>query len=447
MGHQMKKERSPVHIARKSSGRIRMVTLEAILDRSNLRKAMKQVASNKGAAGIDGYKAVDVRKWFEDHPYKLTRSVLDGTYMSSPIRRVYIPKPNGEKRPLGIATVADRTLQTALSNVLSAEYDETFSNNSHGFRPGRGCQTAIKQAVGYANDGYVYVVDMDLRKFFDTVNHSKLLRILSKRVGDGRVIALVNKMLKAKVMDNGIIIPTTIGIPQGNAASPVLANILLNELDQELERRGHKFVRYADDMMVFCKSKRAAMRVMQSISKYIEAELLLQVNMDKTSVEHLSPKVKFLGFGFYWNWRVKEWRPVAHSKSKKRLLTKIKELLDRKCPKGIEATKEKLAQVIRGWANYFKPGIQTPNQTSELDARIRRRIRQIYMKTWKRKWTRYKELQKIHTTKWARKEHSCREVAFSSRGYWPLSQHANAVLPTNWLKSQGWTWVASELKI
>ena len=172
----------------------------------------------------------------------------------------------------------------------------------------------------------------------------------------------------------------------------------------------------------------------------IEAELLLQVNMDKTSVERLSPKVKFLGFGFYWNWRVKEWRPVAHSKSKKRLLTKIKDLLDRRCPKGIEATKKKLAQVVRGWANYFKPGIQTPSHTRELDERIRRR-------TWKRKWTRYKELQKIHARKWARKEQSCRGVAFSSRGYWPLSQHANAVLPTNWLKSQRWTWGARELKI
>ncbi len=259
-----------------------MVFLEAILDRRNLAESMKQVAKNNGAAGIDGYSARAVEQWFRDNPYKLTRTVRDGSYKPSPILRVYIPKANGEKRPLGISTVADRTLQTALARVLEREYDSTFSEHSYGFRPERGCWMAMRQALKYANDGYVYVVDMDLRKFFDTVNHSKLLQVLSKRVKDSRVIALIGKMLRARVRDGRKFIRTEQGIPQGNSASPILANILLDEMDKELERRGLRFVRYADDMMIFCRSRRAAERVLQSTTKFIEERMLLQVDKDKT---------------------------------------------------------------------------------------------------------------------------------------------------------------------
>ena len=424
-----------------------MVTLEVILDRKNLQRAMEQVARNKGAAGIDGYSAEDVRKWFTDHPYKLTTAVRNGSYKPSPIKRVYIPKGNGEKRPLGISTVADRTLQTALATVLSEFYDDSFSNGSHGFRPGRSCHTAMKQAIQYADEGYCCVVDMDLRKFFDTVNHSKLLQVLSKRIKDGRVIALVNKMLKAKVLDNKKLIPTTEGIPQGNAASPVLANILLNELDWELERRGHKFVRYADDMMIFCKSKRAAERTLVSISKFIEQKLFLQINKEKTSVSRLSPRVKFLGFGFYRNPKTGKWKPTVHKKSKQKLRKRIKEVLDRRCPRGIESTQTLLRQVLTGWGNYYRIALTRGTQIREVDTWIRRRIRQLVLKSWKRKWTRYQRLHQIYVDQWTHMEQACRRVAFSSQGYWALAQTANQALTNKWLKAEGWTWVASVLKL
>lgn len=219
-----------------------MVTLEALLEYGNLLKAAKAVRRNKGAAGIDGVKAKDLIKQIYEHPYELSESIKTGKYKPQPIKRVYIPKPNGEKRPLGISTVIDRTVQAALANILRDEYDPLFSDNSHGFRPNRGCHTAAEQALAYANEGCVYVIDMDLRKFFDTVNHSKMLQVLSKQVKDRRIIKLVSKMLKVKIYEDGKCTKSTIGLPQGSAVSPVLANILLNELDQELDKRGHKFV-------------------------------------------------------------------------------------------------------------------------------------------------------------------------------------------------------------
>ena len=271
-----------------------MVTLEAILGYDNIKSAALAVRRNKGAAGVDGMQPSELIKWFYDHPYMLSESIRNGEYKPKPIKRVYIPKPNGEKRPLGISTVVDRTVQAAVANVLRDEYESQFSDNSHGFRPNRGSHTAINQALKYANEGYTYAVDLDLRKFFDTVNHSKMLQVLYKTVKDSRVMQLISRMLKVKVMEDGKCTKSQIGLPQGSAVSPVLANILLNELDQELDRRGHKFVRYADDMVILCKSQRAAERVLESVTRFIEDKLFLQVNKEKTHVSKLSPEVKFL---------------------------------------------------------------------------------------------------------------------------------------------------------
>lgn len=417
-----------------------MVTLEALLAYDNLLKAAQAVRRNKGAPGIDGIEAKDLIKWLYDHPYELSKSIETGNYKPQPIKRVYIPKPNGEKRPLGISTVIDRTVQAALANILRDEYDPLFSDNSHGFRPNRGCRTAAEQALAYANEGYVYVIDMDLRKFFDTVNHSKMLQVLSKQVKDHRIIKLVSKMLKVKIYEDGKCTKSTIGLPQGSAVSPVLANILLNELDQELDKRGHKFVRYADDMMIFCKSQRAAERVLESVTKFIEGKLFLQVNKDKTHVSRLSPDVKFLGYGFWYNQKDDEWQLCVHKKSKARFRERIRDILDRRCPRGIVETRKLFNSVLRGWTNYYASAISKSYGANE-DGWIRRRIRQLYLKIWKRNWTRFNKMWDMHgrEPKWERR---CAMVAFSHEAYWARATTANSVLTNAILEEEGWMSIA-----
>lgn len=315
----------------------------------------------------------------------------------------------------------------------------SFSNNSHGFRPFRGCHTAVAQALEYANAGYEYVIDLDLRKFFDTVNHSKMLQVLSKTITDNRVMKLINRMLKVKIMEDGKCTKSTIGLPQGSAVSPVLANILLNELDQELDRRGHKFVRYADDMMIFCKSQRAAERVLESVTKFIEEKLFLQVNKDKTHVSKLNPEVKFLGFGFWYSNREGQWKLIVHKKSRARFREKMRDILDRRCPRGIEKTKELLRSVLRGWVNYYGVAASKSYGANE-DGWLRRRIRQLLLKQWKRNWTRYQNLLKLHDGNPA-KELSCREVAFTHQAYWDRARTANCVLTNDILQREGWVWI------
>lgn len=417
-----------------------MVTLEALLEYGNLLKAAKAVRRNKGAAGIDGVKAKDLIKQIYEHPYELSESIKTGKYKPQPIKRVYIPKPNGEKRPLGISTVIDRTVQAALANILRDEYDPLFSDNSHGFRPNRGCHTAAEQALAYANEGCVYVIDMDLRKFFDTVNHSKMLQVLSKQVKDRRIIKLVSKMLKVKIYEDGKCTKSTIGLPQGSAVSPVLANILLNELDQELDKRGHKFVRYADDMMIFCKSQRAAERVLESVTEFIEGKLFLQVNKDKTHVSRLSPDVKFLGYGFWYNQKDDKWQLCVHSKSKARFREKMRGILDRRCPRGIAETQKLFNSVLRGWTNYYASAISKSYGANE-DGWLRRRIRQLYLKVWKRNWTRFNKLWDMHgrEPKWERR---CAMVAFSQEAYWARARTANSVLSNAILAEEGWMSIA-----
>ena len=240
-----------------SSTKFETVTLERILEGGNMKRALRSVCANKGSAGVDGMKTTDLLPFIMSHPHLISESVRTGKYRPSPIRRVYIPKDNGEQRPLGIPTVIDRLIQQATAQVLSAAYESVFSDNSFGFRPKRSCKDAINRALEYVNDGYDWVIDLDLSKFFDTVNHSKLLQLLSDRIKDGRVISLIHKFLRAPICENGVVgKKTTIGTPQGGCISPVLANILLNELDTLLDSRGIRFVRYADDMVIMCHSKK-----------------------------------------------------------------------------------------------------------------------------------------------------------------------------------------------
>ena len=431
-----------------SSANITAVTLERILARENLLAALKQVKANKGAPGIDGMKVSELEAYILGfkYPLKLTQAILAGTYKPQPIKRVYIPKDNGEQRPLGIPTVMDRVAQQAVAQVLSEVYDPTFSDNSFGFRPGRGTKDAIQRATEYVNSGYDWVIDLDLAKFFDTVNHSKLLQVLSDRIKDGRVISLIHKFLRAPVSENGNVgHATTIGTPQGGCISPVLANILLNELDQMLDKRNIKFVRYADDMVVFCGSKRAAERILSNMKEFIEGKLFLRINETKTKILKVSNQVQFLGFSFTRKVKAKrrlpnphlKWFPTVHRKKLTKVKDAIKEILDRRAPGGIKAIKEKLAGKLRGWCNYFK-GCIPAQWMKRIDGWIRRRIRQLYWKQWKTPRNREAKFRILCVRA------PCREAyAYSSNAYWKMSLtlQINQALSNKTLEEAGWVWI------
>ena len=416
-----------------------MITLESILEKDNLNKAFRQVVSNKGTAGIDDMTVDELEPWIRAHPHELTNRIQSGKYRQHPVMRVYIPKDNGEKRPLGIPRVIDRLVQQAVAQELSREFEPIFSDNSYGFRPNRSAHDAIRKVIANANDGYEYVIDLDLAKFFDTVNHSKLLQVLSETIKDGRVISLIHKFLRAKIMDEGKVTTPTIGTPQGGPVSPVLANILLNELDKELDKRGHHFVRYADDMMIMCKSQRAAQRTYESISKFIEKKLFLKINKDKTKICHLSEDVKFLGYTFIKrqlkNDETTKWHASVHRKSLAKLKVKIKALTDRRCPKGWSTTKTELNTVLRGWFNYFRLGIRKSLVTT-VDGWTRRRIRQMYWKTWKKISTRIKELEKLGINK-----DKAYQWGNSSKSYWRIAGSfiLCRALTNKTIKEKGWS--------
>lgn len=415
-----------------------MITLESILEKDNLNRAFRQVVSNKGTAGIDDMTVDELEPWIRAHPHELTNRIISGKYRQHPVMRVYIPKDNGEMRPLGIPRVIDRLVQQAVAQELSREFEPRFSDNSYGFRPNRSAHDAIRKVIANANDGYEYVIDLDLAKFFDTVNHSKLLQVLSETIKDGRVISLIHKFLRAKIMDEGKVTTPTIGTPQGGPVSPVLANILLNELDKELDKRGHHFVRYADDMMIMCKSQRAAQRTYESISKFIEKKLFLNINRDKTKVCHLSDDVKFLGYTFIKrqlkNDETTKWHASVHRKSLAKLKVKIKELTDRRCPKGWSTTKTELNTVLRGWFNYFRLGIRKTLVTT-VDGWTRRRIRQMYWKTWKKISTKIKELEKLGINK-----DKAYQWGNSSKSYWRIAGSfiLKRALTNKTIKEKGW---------
>jgi RNA-directed DNA polymerase len=422
------------------------ITLERILMRGNLNKACKKVVGNKGSAGVDDMSVEEFVPYVKAHPHQLSKSVLEGTYRPSPIKRVYIPKDNGEQRPLGIPTITDRFVQHAVAQVLSEEYEKVFSDNSFGFRPARSCNSAISRALEYLNSGLEWVIDLDLSKFFDTVNHSKLLQLLSMTIKDGRVISLIHKFLKAPVSENNVVgKKTTIGTPQGGCISPILANILLNELDQLLDSRGIKFVRYADDMVILCGSKKSAERILGNVTEFLEKRLFLKVNTDKTKILKASEKAQFLGFGFTTKVsnRRKMERPtqkyfsIVHAKKRAKLLETIKFVLDRRAPGGLAKVKAELTIKLRGWVNYFGDAIPTAWRLVT-DGHIRRRIRQMHWKQWKTKENRHKELLK----RW-HKSPKLEDYAYASNRYWRMSQapEINKALSKSILKKEGWCWL------
>ena len=366
--------------------------MEQILHKDNLNKAYKKVKSNKGAGGIDGMSVEELLGYLRNNQEQLIQKLKDGKYKPNPVRRVEIPKETkGEFRKLGVPTVVDRVFQQAITQVLSPIYEKQFSENSFGFRPDRGAHDALKQCQTNVNDGYVYVVDMDLEKFFDTVCQSKLIEVLSRTIKDGRVISLIHKYLNAGVISRGIFEKTEVGMPQGGPLSPLLSNIMLNELDKELTRRGHRFVRYADDCMIFCKSRKSAERTLNNIVPYIEGKLFLKVNRTKTCVARIS-KVKYLGYSFYRYKGTCRFR--VHPKSVIKMKNKIRELTDRHNGWGNEYRALKLTQFIRGWVNYFGMADMKRLLQSN-DEWLRHRIRAIYWKQWKKVKTKFKELKKL----------------------------------------------------
>lgn len=366
--------------------------MEQILQPANLNNAYKKVKSNKGAGGVDGMSVDELLPFLRDNQMQLIQQLKDGKYRPNPVRRVEIPKETkGEFRKLGVPTVVDRVFQQAVTQVLSPIYEKQFSENSFGFRPKRGAHDALKQCRQNVNDGYVYVVDMDLEKFFDTVCQSKLIEVLSRTINDGRVISLIHKYLNAGVISRGVFEKTETGMPQGGPLSPLLSNVMLNELDRELTRRGHRFVRYADDCMIFCKSRKSAERTLENIIPFIEGRLFLKVNRKKTSVAHIS-KVKYLGYAFY---RYKgKCRYRVHPKSVAKMKDKIRELTKRNNGWGNEYRAMKLTQFVRGWVNYFSLA-DMKGLLKETDEWLRHKIRTIYWKQWKKVRTKFRELKKL----------------------------------------------------
>ena len=405
--------------------------LDLILRKENLNKAYKQVKSNKGSGGIDGMQVDELLPYLRENQETLIQKIRDGRYKPTPVRRVEIPKETkGESRKLGVPTVVDRVIQQAVTQELTPIYEEQFSENSFGFRPKRGAHDALRQCQKNVNDGYVYVVDMDLEKFFDTVCQSKLIEVLSRTIKDGRVISLIHKYLNAGVIANGMFECTEIGMPQGGPLSPLLSNIMLNELDGEIENRGHRFVRYADDCIIFCKSRKSAERTLKNIIPYIERKLFLKINRKKTRVAHIS-KVKYLGYTFYRNKGKCRFR--VHPKSVTKMKDKIRELTDRNNGMSNAKREKKYQQFVRGWVNYFKLA-DMKKLLRETDEWARRRIRAVYWKQWKKVKTKYRMLKALGLEHWKAKELAC-----SRKGCWRMAQVLNQIFSNKIIAKLGYT--------
>ena len=409
--------------------------LELILLPANLNTSYKRVKRNNGSGGVDKMEIKSLKDYLARNKVELITSILNGKYRPNPVRRVEIPKENGTKRQLGIPTVVDRVFQQAISQVLTPLYEPTFSEHSYGFRPKRNAHQALKKCKEYITEGYSYAVDLDLEKFFDKVNHSKLIEILSRTIKDGRVVSLIHKYLNAGVQMGNIFEASELGVPQGGPLSPLLSNVMLNELDKELESRGHKFVRYADDMVIMCKSKRSAERVMETIVHFIENHLLLKVNREKSQVATMS-KVKFLGYSFY---KMKgEGRLRIHSKSVSKMKAKIKELTSRSNGWGNARRKEALRQYITGWVNYFKLA-DMKSLLQRVDEWYRRRLRMVIWKQWKRIKTKLTNLVKLGVNKF-----KAREWANTRKSYWHTADSfiLNTTLTTEKLRKAGYVFLS-----
>jgi group II intron reverse transcriptase/maturase len=383
--------------------------LGRILCPYNLNRAYLKVGRNKGSHGVDGLKIESLRDYLKQHGSGLVKTIRSGTYRPNPVRRVEIPKDAHSKRPLGIPTLVDRVIQQSIHQVLSPIYECQFSGQSFGFRPNRSTHKALFECKRLISEGYKYAVDLDMAKFFDTVNHSKLVEVLSRTIKDGRVISLIHKYLNAGVVVNHQFEKTDMGVPQGGPLSPLLSNIMLNELDIELHKRGLRFVRYADDLVILCKSKRAGERIKSSIITFIETRLFLKVNAEKTSVVYFN-RIKFLGYSFY---QIKgETRFRIHPKSVSKMRAKIKERTSRSNGWSYAKRKDSLSSFIKGWVNYYKYA-DMRTLMEKTDEWYRRRLRMVIWKQWKRIRTRMRNLIKLGINKY-----KAWEFANTRKSYW-----------------------------
>jgi len=388
--------------------------LEWILERDNLKRAYEQVVANKGSHGIDNMTVDQLKPYLKGNWEQIRSQLLEGTYKPKAVRRVEIPKPDGGVRLLGVPTVLDRMIQQAIAQILNGVFDHTFSDSSYGFRKGRSAHEAIQAAQEYIAEGFKWVVDIDLEKFFDRVNHDKLMSLVARRVGDKRLLKLIRRYLEGGIMINGVEVTNEDGVAQGGPLSPLLSNIMLNELDKELEKRGHKFVRYADDCNIYVRSKRAGERVYEGIKQYLETKLKLKVNEEKSAVDKPENR-KFLGFSFY---RGKGGMPGIriHPRSYQRLKEKVKRITKRSWGVSMEFRLMKLAEATNGWVNYFGIADGAKN-LQRIDEWIRRRLRACFWKQWKNAKTKQKNLCKLGVP-----EGKAWEFASTRKGYWRISK-------------------------
>ncbi len=385
--------------------------MEEVCEWENCKQALRRVKANKGSPGVDGMTVLQLPRYLKQHWPAIREQLLSGTYKPQPVKRVEIPKPDGGVRKLGIPTVLDRFIQQAMMQVLQRRWDRTFSDHSYGFRPGRSAHQAVEAAQQYVAEGYRWVVDLDLERFFDRVNHDKLMAKIAERVNDKRMRKLIRAFLRAGVMEDGLVSPVDEGTPQGGPLSPLLSNIVLDELDQELERRGHRFARYADDANIYVRSRRAGERVMASITAFITSKLKLKVNQQKSAVARPWQR-KFLGFSFTSDREPK--RRIA-PKAIFRFKERVRELTRRTRGVSVEKVAEDLSRYLRGWQAYF--GLcETPSVLAALDQWIRRRLRSFLWKQWKRSMVRFAEL----TRRGVNKDLAAQTVA-SPRGPWRLA--------------------------
>lgn len=391
-----------------------MELLEKILSKENLNNAYKQVYKNKGTSGVDGVTVDELFSYIREHKEEILWKIRNRKYRPQPVKRVYIPKENGKLRKLGIPSVIDRVLQQAIVQVLTPIYEEQFSTNSFGFRPGRSCEQAVIKALECFNDGYDWIVDIDLQAFFDEVNQDKLIGILRRTIKDGNLVSLIRKFLQSGVMEQGVIQSTKKGTPQGGNLSPLLSNIMLNELDKELEVRGLNFVRYADDCLIMVKSEKAANRVMESITTFITKKLGLIVNVEKSKVARPND-IKYLGFGFYKKINQNIWRPKPHIKSVQKFKTKLRDILIRSRSISLDVRLLKIKQLIYGWINYFRIA-DMKTLFIKIDPNIRRKLRVIIWKQWKKIRKRYTCLRKLGIS-----HRDAYVTANSRRGYYHIA--------------------------
>jgi RNA-directed DNA polymerase len=410
--------------------------LEEIVSEKNMYAAYRQVKRNQGSSGIDGESVESFGTNMESRVQQMRIGLLEEQYAVSAVRKVEIPKPDGGVRILGIPTVQDRVVQQAIQQVLSRYYDQYFSESSYGFRLNRGAHDAIMQSSRYVEEGYEWVVDIDLERFFDKINHDRLMQRLSKGIGDKRVLRLINNFLKAGLMSEGLMEQRISGTPQGGPLSPLLSNIVLDELDKELEKRGHKFCRYADDCNIYVKSEQAGKRVLASVSKFIEEKLKLKVNLEKSGVRHCT-KVKFLGYTIMEKGEIR----VA-DKSKEKLKGKVKAITGRSRGKNFKEVIKELNEMITGWANYFNRATCWISDFREIDGWMRRRLRLYKLKMCARKYTMFKFLRNL-----GGKESASWNAIMHSQGLWNLSnkQVVSQSMGLKWFHEQGLLSIESEL--